>query len=859
MRPHGLRPRLLLLALASTTPFLVLAARDASRGAADARRLAELQTMEDARLIAARVDDHISNVESLLLVLARTLSTSPKDIAENERKLREIRASLPDYYNNVKIRDVEGNALGSSSGLLNKNNDRKYTQEAIATKGIGIGEPVISRSTSAWTLAIARAVLDADDVVVGVVSVSTKLNRFQILLEQGVELPHGSVVTLINESGVVLARSVDGDAWIGKSIADLPAESGMSRLTAGGPPDEVTGADGIERFSGAWGVTRAPWRVLVGIPRSVALAPSDAAMRRALALGAVTFAFAAGLAWFLAGALINPLRQLASDATAFGRGDYRRRTGVFAATEVRALAEAFNGMAETIERSTHELRHLYRSTSDMIFWSDLSAEGRRVLEPNPAFLAAAGPGGTAEGASLSSLLGVEAAAELERVLAECTDSRHTVRLEQTWSLPVGKRSVRVQVVPVEGAGRWRVAVIGQDVTESRNAEEALRQTQKLESLGVLAGGIAHDFNNLLTGVLGNVALARLRVEPGAPVLEQIGGIESAARQAAQLTRQMLTYAGRARSVVEPVDLNEMVRGIGELLAASMSKTARLVLNLDPALPLVLADRAQLEQITMNLVINASEAVGLRRGAIRVSTRSVILTRESRPVLTGEFDVADGNHVVLEVGDDGIGMPPEVAGRIFDPFFTTKFTGRGLGLSAVLGIVRGHRGGLHVATEPGKGTTFTIYFPAHEGAAASRVVTEPSAVPLLAPAVEQLVLLVDDEAGVRKVSRHMAEILGYRVEEATDGSNAIAVFESRPTAFSVVVLDVTMPEMDGIAVLERIRRVSARLPVVLMSGYTDAQDRICDPHVVFLQKPFDLDHLRKAIEAARITAAVAALP
>ena len=256
--------------------------------------------------------------------------------------------------------------------------------------------------------------------------------------------------------------------------------------------------------------------------------------------------------------------------------------------------------------------------------------------------------------------------------------------------------------------------IGHDLRESQRSEAALRQTQRLESLGVLAGGIAHDYNNLLTAVMGHLDLAREMVEPGHPATPHLEAVTVLAERSGALTRQLLDYAGKGASERERLDLRRLVSDMTELLHSTLSKKAEIALDLAEGLPPVQGDPVQLEQVLMNLLMNASEALEDRQGSIRVALREVQLGEEEIARRFQGFDLAPGAFVSLSVADTGAGMEPGVLERIFDPFFTTKTLGRGLGLSALRGILRAHAGGIEVQSQPGRGTTFTLVFPALEG-------------------------------------------------------------------------------------------------------------------------------------------------
>ncbi len=385
-----------------------------------------------------------------------------------------------------------------------------------------------------------------------------------------------------------------------------------------------------------------------------------------------------------------------------------------------------------------------------------------------------------------------------------------------------------------------------DITERRHAEEALRQAQKLESLGVLAGGIAHDFNNLLTSILGNLNLAQLQMPQGAPVQAYLENMEKGILRAAELTKQMLAYSGRGRFVVEAHDLNAVVRELTHLLEVSISKKVALTFDLDPALPPIEADAAQIQQVVMNLVTNASDAIGDRDGRIRICTGRVDLQGEDLPALPGQ-SLAPGPYAMLEVEDTGCGMAPEVLERIFDPFFTTKATGRGLGLSAMLGILRGHRAGLRIQSRPGEGSVFRLYFPV---LATPHAEPAPPAEPAPKARLRGRVLLVDDEEMILETTGAVLSAMGFEVATARDGAEALALVDGDPAGFDLVLMDLTMPRMDGREAFQALRQRDRAAKVILCSGFTE-QDilRTFDGEApsAFIQKPYQVQELRRVIQ------------
>ncbi len=365
-------------------------------------------------------------------------------------------------------------------------------------------------------------------------------------------------------------------------------------------------------------------------------------------------------------------------------------------------------------------------------------------------------------------------------------------------------------------------------------ERKMLEAQKLESLGVLAGGIAHDFNNLLVTMLGNASLALLEVPPGSRAHQYVEQIHVAAQRAADLTRQMLAYSGKGRFVVQPINLNDVIDEMVKLLRVSISKQATLQLNLAPHLPIISADATQLRQVIMNLITNASDALDERAGTITLSTGAIVLDRAGLAGAQPNTDLTPGEYVFLEVADTGSGMSAETRARMFEPFFTTKFTGRGLGLAAVLGIMRGHHGAIQVSSVVGEGTTFRLLFPPQ----AEFNSESPPLTTLFAPAYKAKILVVDDDAGVRQVTLDLLERFGYEALGAPDGAMALQVFEANH--FDCVLLDLTMPGMSSEETLRQLRALTPNLRVILMSGYSeqDAAARFGNLRLDgFLQKPF----------------------
>jgi PAS domain S-box-containing protein len=421
-----------------------------------------------------------------------------------------------------------------------------------------------------------------------------------------------------------------------------------------------------------------------------------------------------------------------------------------------------------------------------------------------------------------------------------------------------KRWIEISLGLIEFEGQPAVLGAFFDITD-RKAAEAERaalqaqvlQAQKLESLGILAGGVAHDFNNLLVGILGNADLALSELSPSSPARSRIAGIEKAAMRAADLSKQMLAYSGKGLFRIETIDLGATAREIGHLLDAAISGKAVLKYNLVENLPGVEADATQVRQVIMNLVINASEALGDAAGTITITTGKMAC---DTAYLKGTYfndDLPEGAYVYLDVTDSGCGMDKATMSKVFDPFFSTKFTGRGLGLAAALGIVRGHRGALKVYSEPGKGTTFKALFPALNAPAQPARQSHKETADWRGTGT---LLLVDDEETVRTVAKRMLENAGFSVITAEDGREAIDVMRRRGEEIVCVLLDLTMPHMDGEETFRELRKLKADVRVILSSGYNeqDVTSRFTGRGLSgFVQKPYQaatlIERLRSVLE------------
>ncbi|MFA6566997.1 MAG: ATP-binding protein [Victivallales bacterium] len=398
-----------------------------------------------------------------------------------------------------------------------------------------------------------------------------------------------------------------------------------------------------------------------------------------------------------------------------------------------------------------------------------------------------------------------------------------------------------------------------DITEKKKQEKErfefesnLRQVQKLESLGIMAGGIAHDFNNILASILGNASLVLSDLPEDSPFVQSLSEIEAAARRASKICHQMLVYSGRGFPNIAAVNLNRVVFEISSLLKVTISKRITLKYELKEPLASIMADTTQISQIIMNLLTNAAEAIGDREGHICFSTGEMECNRSWFQGAHLPQDIVPGRYVFMEVKDTGCGMREETLHRMFDPFFTTKFTGRGLGMAVVLGIVRNHKGAIKVESAPGAGTVFRVVFPLSDEVS-ENIRESPNVIP---PKIGAgTVLLVEDEDAVRLVCKRMLERGGFKVLPAENGRRGIELFRLHENEIGCVILDYSMPDMTGEEVFLVLKKINPDVRVLLSSGYSDlAFDRLTGMGVTgFLDKPYEYSTLIDEVLAVQNSA------
>ncbi len=865
-RGLSIQLRLVLLVVAAALPALCFSIVQARTTSAVERDNAEQRALQLARRIATRVDDHVNTVDALLVSLSRTVRVDRAGGAHNDSLLASVSRDLGTRFLNLSVAAADGLVVGLSNAAGSRARhisvlDRAYFQNAIATRGLGIGKPMIGRVSHEYSLALGRAILDARGNPIGVVAASTLLDQLRAILIPN-DLPPGAVVTLTDSDGVVLARTEDADEWIGHDISALATVRDARHSREG--VMEMTGADSVTRLSGFATASRVPWQVFVGIPSAVALARVREQERNAFLLGIASLLVSLGMAWALARGIAGPVRALTADADAFAAGDLSRRTTVRPDGELGTLAFTFDRMADALERRSSQLvtsETRYRSLFDTLplpMWV-VDRDSMRFLAVNQAAV-------DRYGYSRDEMLGMtvleirrpEKHQYVREKLAE--DREQTMRGKLTQHITRTGEELDVEISSDDftyGGRRARLVVVN-DVTERRRTESALlasqeqlRQSQKMEAIGSLAGGIAHDFNNLLTAILGYCDLALEGIPPDSTASEDVAEVRRAAQRAAELTHQLLAFS--RRQVLKPrvFSLGTAVAQTEKILRRLISENIALEISVCPQQPLVCADPTQLEQVILNLAVNARDAMP-RGGRLRLATGAVTF---DTPHATAGRNLPPGIYAMLAVSDTGTGIVPEVRDRLFEPFFTTKPRGQGtgLGLATVYGIMQQSGGGIEVASVPGNGTTFVLYFPLAAADAPADSASEPQRD--VNPRGEGTILLAEDDEAVRAIAREALERAGYHVLAAADGSAALALASAHDGTIDLLLTDVIMPGMNGRELAATLTRRRPGIRVLFASGYTDnvleGQDALA-PGVTLLDKPFT-----PAVLAAKVRDVLAA--
>ncbi len=610
--------------------------------------------------------------------------------------------------------------------------------------------------------------------------------------------------------------------------------------------------------------------LLVETPRAAAFAPARSLLIRSFIVGLV----AAGL--LTLGVVIvtrratRPILALTDAAERVATGDFAHRAPEGAPDEIGRLSRSFNSMTAQLQGVYGELRAQVETTRAALAEARASRSMLQDLADNTTALVAVLDRDLTirlANAQLEVLLDVPRGTAVGRPLLALIPPSATAALRDSFAALAAEDRPVVRELPLEAGGEshlWQVTLfplrdaagatyafglLAADLTARARAEEerrqhdaSVQQAQKLESLGIMAGGIAHDFNNIMGAVLGNADLALGALDDPEEVRHALEQIAAAARRASDLTRQMLAYAGKASLRREVIDVRPLLGDVLALVKAAQSKKVEFAVAEMPAPLWIEIDSAQLSQVVLNLLTNAAEAIGDRVGTVSLSAARVTVADD--PAAPGLDPTM--RWIRLRVEDDGEGMSDEVKRRLFEPFYSTKRSGRGLGLSAVQGIIRSAGGALVLESTLGRGSRFDVYLPAAKAPARDARDAGRAAV----AERRGLVLVIDDEEALRRVTRRALEQRGLEVIEAADGVEGLARFAEAVDAVDLVVLDMTMPGLGGAEVLMRLRDRRPSLPVIIASGYAESDQGTAlpaDPHLRYLQKPFGVRLLQRLVD------------
>jgi PAS domain S-box-containing protein len=806
-------------------------------------------------------------------------------------QLRTIKETLPAIYDKLVVVSADGKTIASSASeeIGTRYPFPDFVRGAFA---VGATEQIGTVSDSKHPLILVSrqiAVRDSDGEETGeVAAVIVAQARLQQSLESFASLPgtapaNGTHMILVGSQGELLASVplLPEGSFKKDPIAVRLALRAMSRTES----SLMETLENRKKLIAAYrfvpiGASDG-WGIAIALDHEQAFAPLTATMVHTVIFGLCIILAALMLVGWGAGRIAEPIRSLRRSVCALEAGDFAVRAGTDGrgGAEIGELAVAFNSMAQRMEHWHLELeRQVADRTRELRSEKDTAQRYLDVAGVMLIYLDRDGrigminsTGASLLGCSEQELIGLNwfdhflpegRVPEIKEVFA--TLMRGDAQVLEFFENPVLTRAKEERLfswhnILLHGEDGTIQGVLssGEDITLRRRAEleraeleRQLLHTQKLESLGVLAGGIAHDFNNLLMAIGGNLELARHVLVADGAATKFIDNAFLASQRATDLTRQMLAYSGKGGYCVKIVDLNQLVRENADLFKASIAKGVIITAQLAPELPPLAADPGQMQQVIMNLITNAAEAIGDGVGAISVVTGIATIDAATLAKSRLEEQPVPGKYIFIEVADNGCGMGTDTLQRLFDPFFTTKFTGRGLGLSAVLGIIRGHGGAIFVDSVPGVGSTFKVLFPVSVGSAGKSDASHGMAGHARKPSASETVLIVDDEDMVRMVCCEMVQGLGYKTMDASDGIAAVDMFRAHAEEISLVIMDLSMPQMDGLAASAEIRRIRPGVHVILSSGYSEEEAaRNLESHqgTSFIQKPYDLESLRQTLE------------
>ncbi|MBE2220803.1 MAG: response regulator [Anaerolineae bacterium] len=807
-------------------------------------------------------------------------------------ELEGFRARFPNHQE-IFITDKYGALLAATNMTTDYYQGDETWWQIAYNDGLGstyIGQPAFDESRGVLGLAMAVPIYDADgESVIGILRSVYDLTTIGDVLHAATITEDELYLDMLLSDGRVLQTpqllSSDLAAWeaiktavpLDKPIIDTLQTHTFARIVL----DDVSNLASLSPITTIDQdplITNLGWQVMAHQEQQSALALVTAQQRNILVLAGFILGISIIGALVAAQFLTKPILRLTAVAQQVREGNLDVQAPIESHDEIGDLAETFNSMTDRLRLVITQLKDHSDLLEQRVAQRTAEIERQQKMldvilstTPNYFFIfdqqcrySYASPPALANmGVDLEQITGktwqeipLFELDEFQNELDLVFSTKDTVANE--FSIKSGGDEQAVQhfdyaLDPVYDKTGQVVSIVAtiRDVSEKKAEQEAMWHTQKMESLGILAGGVAHDFNNLLVAMLSQTSLALLKMEPDAPARRHMEKVLQAAERAAALTKQMLDYSGRGTFDMQAIQLNQLIQDNVHLLTAVIPKHVHLQLNLDETLPLFLGDPGQIQQIVMNLILNAAEAIQSEIGQVTICTKTKEITEADELYwhLTNQ-PLLPGPYIMLCVKDNGSGMDSETVSKIFDPFFTTKFTGRGLGLAASLGIVRGHKGGLAVTSQPGVGTTFELLFPITATTTTDLIVQPEPELFRQLPKSAHTVLVIDDEKPVREAIVDILGMEGIKVLIAADGETAVALYRQNSHIIDLLILDLSMPGLSGQQTFQQLKQINPEAKIILSSGYSagEISRQFADEAITdFLSKPYKMATLIRTVE------------
>jgi PAS domain S-box-containing protein len=814
----------------------------------------------DTQKLADRIATEHQNLvicgEQLIIALAQLPEVKRQDKAKVEPILQKLKAMNP-MYSNIFISDKNGLVWASAAQTKQAFSvaDRSYFKKALTSGELSSGEYVMSRATSKPVLNFARSFKDDHGNVIGTICFGFLLDKYRDLITQ-MELPEHASFVLCDHKGIVLTRAINPEKFVGK-----PYELHLFQQFQNEPDGNTTirpGIAGDKRIITLRKLRLAseqsPYMyITMGIPLEVALQPANWALLKNMTMFMSFLGVALFLAWLICKYMITDrIELLEKTAQQLANGDFKSRVAeLISGGELGSLGQSFDNMTDKLAarelaliESQERLRNLVANAPVVLFALDL----------NGRFTFFEGKVMTALGLTPTQVVGQSFFEIFSESPAALEGARRALAGETfTSTTAIKDHYFEIWYNPINNDQGERTGTIGvvNDLTEHERSEverqklEAqLQQAQKMESVGRLAGGVAHDFNNQLSVILGYSELSLLEIDPSQPHYAAFLEIKKAAERSATLTGQLLAFARKQTVSPIVIDLNETVSGMLKMLQRLIGENIQLAWHPASNIWPIKIDPSQIDQLLANLCVNARDAIK-DIGRICIETGNCTI---DETYCATHADTIPGEYLKITVSDDGCGMDKETLSHIFEPFYTTKELGKGtgLGLATLFGIVMQNNGFINVYSEPGQGTTFTIYLPRHigENEEVSKVIASE-----LPSKGNETILLVEDEPTILEMAALMLKGLGYTVVTAGTGNEAIRLFKERADSIQLLMTDVVMPDMNGRNLQKELQLLSPQLKCLFMSGYTAnviAHHGVLDEGVHFINKPFSVLDLAQKV-------------